>query len=165
MLTKSSFSLLVVFLAISMQISARDRNDAPWIEEVKNTPVSQIEAGLPQESVALWFADLVSPNETDYEVRECGEAPAVGTTLRHLLCVIAYTKPPHPGWLRRIQLRFVVATVASPKETNDRADVKPVTLEFLWATEGPSNPKSRRMVRFFSKLSDLEKLVRGSTTP
>lgn len=164
MLAKFSFSLLVVFLAVSIRISPQDRNDAHWIDGVKNTPVGQIDAGLPEESVSRWFTNLVGSNETDYEVRECADAPAADGSQQRLLCVIAYTKPPHPGWRRLIELWFVVAAVASSEGASNRPEPTPVALRLLWACEGPSNPKMRRPTRCFSKLSDLEKLVRGSTT-
>jgi hypothetical protein len=160
MRTTPSFLLSVFCLAVSVGSLAQDRNDSRWINEVKKTPVGQIETGLPQQSVATWFADLVRPNETDYEVKGCGEENDVDGNPRSLLCVSVYTKPPQAGWERWIQVYFVVAAIPL-ENTRDRAEPKPVTVRLLYATEGPTNPKSKRPERIFRKLSDLEKLVQG----
>ncbi|HEY6306929.1 MAG TPA: hypothetical protein VI488_10790 [Candidatus Angelobacter sp.] len=159
MVKKVLFALFVFSTAVSAMPLVQDQDDARWIDEVKNASVDQIETGLPHESVARWFADLARPDEIDYEVKECAN-----TADERLLCVIAYTKPPHPQWGRRIQLRFVVAAATPPKTISDRAEMKPVALRLLWASEGPSNPMMKRPDHRFSRLSELEKMVRGSTT-
>ncbi len=167
MQTKASlvFALSLAVLTMNAPATAQSRDDQRWIDQLKKTPVSQIEAGLSPASFAGWFADLVKPSQTEYEVKECEDtnSPAAEKNQERLLCVVAYTKPPEPNWERAIQLTFVVAVLAA---SNQRAaDAKPAPCRFLGGFEGPSNPRMKRMTRKISKLSELEGLLRGSATP
>lgn len=167
MRTKASlFSILfLVVLAMSVRpAAAQSRDDQRWIDQLKKTPVGQIEAGLSEASFADWFADLVKPSQTEYEVKECQETndPSAPTNRPRLLCVFAYTKPLEPDWNRAIQLNFVVGVLTpSKKETTD---AKPVPCRFLGGFEGPSNPKMKRSTRWISELNELERLLHGSAT-
>jgi hypothetical protein len=163
MLTKVPLFFVVSLAVLAMNAGsavAQSRDGKRWIDQLKKTPVAQIETGLSQASFAGWFADLVKPSQTDFEVKECEDAssPVAGKSQERFLCVIAYTKPPEPNWDRWIQLTFVVGVLAPSKEA---ADAKPVPCRFLGGFEGPSNPMMKRMSRKISKLSELERLLRG----
>src|SRR3954469_5968388 len=105
-----TFLLLILPLGIlslhAQPAAAQSTADQHWIDQLKKTPVSQLEAGLSDASFADWFANRVKPSEIGYEVRECQERnnsdASVNTQRR--LCVLAFTKPPQPGWNRWIQL-------------------------------------------------------------
>ncbi|MGZ4845226.1 MAG: hypothetical protein ACXVJ1_10845 [Candidatus Angelobacter sp.] len=162
---KILLSLLLIGLfagnRCSSQGKGQDHSQA-WVERLKTTPVARMEAGLPEASFADWFADLVKPSQTEYEVKECQETPAAPTSQKRLLCVFAYTKPLEPDWNRAIQLNFVVG-ILTPSQKGT-IDAKPVPCRFLSGFEGPSNPRMKRPTRWISKLSELERLLRGSAT-
>ncbi|MGZ4878428.1 MAG: hypothetical protein ACXVIO_09590 [Candidatus Angelobacter sp.] len=79
---KILLSLLLIGLfagnRCSSQGKGQDHSQA-WVERLKTTPVARMEAGLPEASFADWFADLVKPSQTEYEVKECQETPAAPT--------------------------------------------------------------------------------------
>jgi hypothetical protein len=128
-----------------------------WIDRLKATPVAQMEAGLPEESFADWFADRVKPSETGYEIRECRQSnnPYASVNAQRFLCVLAFTKPPQPGWRRWIQLDFIVGVL--PSSTTAATNAKPVPCRFWFGWDGPSNPQMLRPSYIIRKLSYLEK--------
>ena len=145
------FSLVLLSLLVTSSLIAQKPSDAArWIDGLKNTPADELGTALPHEKFAVWFADLVKPNEIVYQVDECHVySPADGAT-DQLFCVNAYTKPPHPGGRRWIQLSFIVGSIP------------PVRYIFQRGIEGPANPKMARPNRVFSELSDLEGIVGAS---
>ena len=144
--------LLLVILSVCVQPApAQSTVDQHWIDQLKKTPVNQIEAGLSSATFADWFADRVRPSEIGYEVKECQER----NNPQRLLCVFAYTKPPRPGWNRWIQLNFVVSVLPSSATATTNATPLPCRFWFGW--DGPSNPQMLRPTLFIRKLGDLEK--------
>jgi hypothetical protein len=91
--------------------AAQSTVDQHWIDQLKKTPINRIEAGLSSATFADWFADRVRPSETGYEVRECQERNNLNASdnTQRYLCVLAFTKPPRPGWRRWIQLDLLSA--------------------------------------------------------
>jgi hypothetical protein len=164
---KISSLLSPVFISLLLAVAARtaaqdNQEHRRLIDQLKKTLVSDIEAGLPQESFDSWFAGLVKPAEIDYEVKDCTDETAATGGSQPVSCVIAYTKPPQLGWNRGIEIRFFV--VAPPERTGGRVTLRPLVPRLVQACEGPSDPKMKRPTRCYTKLSDLEKLVRGSAT-
>jgi hypothetical protein len=156
--------LLGILSGRAQPAAAHSAVDQRWIEQLKKTPVDQIEAGLSGASFANWFADRVKPSETGYEVKECQELtnPTASVKPQRLLCIFAYTKPLVPGWNRGIQLDFVVGVLStSPKGATE---VKPVPCRFLIGWDGPSNPQMKRPTYRISKLSELGRPGRDSAT-
>lgn len=151
--------VLVLFLWLGLFAGGRcsgqgQNHSQSWIERLRTTPLAQMEAGLSEESFADWFEGRVKRSETGYEVIECRE-PNNSINQQRLLCVVAYTRPPRPGWHRRIQLDFVVG-VLLPSATGI-TEVKPVPCRFLIGSDGPSNPQMKRPTYLFFKLSDFAK--------
>jgi len=144
-------------------IAQERRSDAArWISELKKTPVDQLGSDLPHQNFADWFAGLVAPNEIGYEVADCHlYNPADGGT-ELVSCVRAYTKPPHPGWGRWIQLSFIVGSLPRREEPAKDSGAQRVAYIFHRGIESPANPKMARPDRVFSELSDLENIVQGS---
>jgi hypothetical protein len=147
--------LFLLFISVSARPADQTQSDQHLIDQLKNTPVNQIEAGLARERFDSWFKSLVKPRQIGYEVKELD-------TVAHTLSVIAYTEPPQPGWRRGIQIRFAVDADASAEKANRGGTVKPSALRFSMACEGPTNPRMRRPDHCFSKLSDLERYLHGS---
>jgi hypothetical protein len=150
--------LLLGILSVCVQpAAAQSTVDQHWIDQLKKTPVNQMEAGLSSATFADWFADRVKPSETGYEVKECqdGSNPKASVNTQRFLCVLAFTKPPRPGWRRGIQLDFVVG-VLLPSATG-ATDAKPVPCRFWLGWDGPSNPQMLRPTRVIRKLSYFEK--------
>jgi hypothetical protein len=145
------FSLVLLSLLVSSSLIAQKPSDAAqWIDGLKNTPADELGTGLPHEKFAVWFADLVKPNEIVYQVDECHVyTPADGAT-DQLFCVNAYTKPPHPGGRSWIQLSFIVNSIP------------PVRYIFQRGSEAPANPKMARPSHVFSELNHLEGIVSAS---
>jgi hypothetical protein len=143
-------SLVLLSLLVSSSLIAQNPSDAAhWIDGLKNTPADELGAGLPHEKFAVWFANLVNPNEIVYQVEECQENPADSAT-DPLFCVNVYTKPPHPGGRRWIQLSFIVGSLP------------PVGYVFQRGIEAPVNPQTARHNRVFSELNHLEGIVSAS---
>src|SRR5215472_4879430 len=154
------FSLVLLSLLVSSSLMAQKPHDtARWIAGLKNTPADDLGTGLPHEKFAVWFADLVKPNEIGYQVEECDVYnPADGATDR-LFCVNAYTKPRHPGWNRWIQLSFIVGSIPPGEAPAKDPGTKWVSYMFQRGIEARANPKMARPDRVFSELSDLEGIV------
>src|SRR5215472_581730 len=157
------FSLVLLSLLVSSSLVAQKPHDAArWIDGLKRTPADELGSGLPHENFEHWFADLVTPNKVVYGVEECDlYNPADGVTER-VFCVVAYTKPPHPGWERWIHLSFVVGFVPPREEEAKAPGTKWVAYIFHRGIESSVNPKEARPDRVFSELSDLEDIVNGS---
>src|SRR5215470_6083104 len=105
---KVSFCLFLLLGVMSATGLAQKRNDAQWIAHLKATPVDELGSGLPHETFAVWFAGLVGPNRTEYRVEGCDLANPSENTTEHVLCVMAYTKPPHHGDQPWIHIAFIV---------------------------------------------------------
>jgi len=160
----SHLILVVLLVAAGVRSVAQDQNQLRLIDQLKKTSVSDMEAGLPHESFESWFAGLVKPAEIGYEVKDCTDDAAATEGGRPVSCVIAFTKPPQPGWDRWIEIRFFVVAPPGGEDTSHRLSVRPPIPRLFQACEGPTNPKMKRPSHCYRKLSDLEKLVRGSTT-
>jgi hypothetical protein len=149
---------------MSSSLMAQQRHDARWIDGLKKTPVDQLGSGLPHKNFAEWFADLVKPNETGYEVQQCQIHNPADDTTEQLFCVVAYTKPPQPGWRRWIELSFTVGSIPQREERANGTGANRVSYIFLRGIESPVNPKMARPDRIISTLSDLESMVHGSAS-
>jgi hypothetical protein len=164
MRTSAFFLILAVPAVNVLPADAQTQADQRWIDQLKKTPVDQIEAGLSDASFADWFADRVKPSKTGYEVKECQERnnPIASVNPQRLLCVFAYTKPLVPGWYRGIQLNFVVGILLP--SARGATDTKPVPCRFLIGSDGPSNPQVKRPTYFIFKLSDFGKRYHAPAT-
>ncbi|HMF92239.1 MAG TPA: hypothetical protein VKL40_16460 [Candidatus Angelobacter sp.] len=157
-------TLLLLFMVAGAQKDAPSQSDQRLIDSLKKTLMSDIEAGLPQESFDGWFAGVVKPAEIGYEVQDCTDEAAATEGGRPVSCVIAYTKPAQPGWNRWIEIRFFVMAPPGGEGTSHRVPVRPLVPRLFQACAGPTNPRMKSPTRCYPKLSELEKLVRGSTT-
>jgi hypothetical protein len=148
--------LLLGVLSVRVQpAAAQSIADQRWIDQLKKTPVDQIEAGLSGTRFADWFAERIKPSEAGYEVKDCQDTPAAAPNQDRFLCVFAYTKPLVPGWNRGIQLNFVVGVF--PRSAKGPAEARPVPCRFVIGRDGPSNPQMKRPTSLIFKLSDFEK--------
>jgi hypothetical protein len=161
MKTLLSLLFLGLFAGGVCSSQGQDQNQA-WIKRLKTTPVAQMEAGLPEESFADWFADRVKPSETGYEVKECQAKPAGASSRDRFLCVFAYTKPPQPGWNRGIQLNFIVGVF--PRSAKGATEATPVPCRFVIGWDGPSNPQMKRPTYGIFRLSELGRPGRAPAT-
>jgi hypothetical protein len=149
---------LISLGVLSMRVepaAAQSTADQRWIDQLKKTPVDQIEAGLSGAKFADWFAERVRPSEAGYEVKDCPEPTVAASNQDRLLCVFAYTKPLVPGWDRGIQLNFIVGVFR--RSARGSTGAKPLPCRFLFGRDGPSNPQMKRPTILISKLSDFEK--------
>lgn len=157
--------LLSGILSLCVQpAAAQSTVDQHWIDQLKKTPVNQIEVGLSSATFADWFADRVKPSETEYEVRECqdGSNPTASVNTQRFLCVLAFTKPPRPNWNRGIQLDFIVGVL--PSSPAGAANAKPVPCRFWFGWDGPSNPQMKRPAKIIRKLGYLENRYHSPAT-
>jgi hypothetical protein len=160
-LTKTSFSILFFCLAGAIT-QAQSRDDARWIEQARSTPVGQLEAGFPSERFDQWFANLVKPSETMYEVHECHETlPSGRESQQRLLCVIASVKPPYAGWRPWVQVLLSVGVLPPSSKKGKPVAVTPIPCRFIVAIKEESDPRITLPVRYFSKLKDVEKGAPG----
>jgi hypothetical protein len=154
-------AVLLLAFTWSERIMAQESGEH-LIEQLKKTPVNQIEAGLPKESFDSWFTGLAKPAQVEYAFEEC--TPQSSTAVI-AFCVVAYTKPAQPDWPRRIQLQFVVTGPTARKTGNPRPAGKDFNCKFIGGVENPESPMMKRPSRKIATLSELEKLLRGSRTP
>lgn len=157
MRTACLFLISLGVLSMGVQpAAAQSTADQRWIDQLKKTPVDQIEAGLSGAKFADWFAERIKPSETGYEVRECQERNNLNASVntQRYLCVLAFTKPPRPGWRRWIQLDFIVAVL--PSSTTGATNAEPVPFRFWFGWDGPSNPQMLRPSYIIRKLNYLE---------
>jgi hypothetical protein len=159
----SSLSLLSLLaasllIAAGMRTVAQDQDQRRFIDQLKKTPVNEIETGLPNESFDTWFAGLVRPSHSKYEVNDCGErngTPAErGKEFPTCVAVTAITG------MRRVDLAFVVGTYVVPEGEKDTARSKPTKARLFSGSIGPSDPRMKAPTHVVRKLSDLEKLLR-----
>ena len=155
----SSISLLAVslFMAAGMLTVAQGQNQRRFIDQLKKTPVSEIEAGLPNESFDTWFANQIRPSHAEYEVNDCGErngTPAErGKEFPTCVAVTAV------AGIRKVDLAFVVGTYVVPENEKDTARSKPTKVRLFSGSIGPSDPRMKTPTQVVRKLSDLEKLL------
>lgn len=154
--------LLLPLVVAGAQNAAPNEGNQRLIASLKEALVSDMEAGMPHQSFDSWFVALVKPAEIDYEVKDCTDEAAATEGGRPISCVVAYTKPAQAGWNRWIQIRFFVVAPPGGVDTSHRVSVRPLIPRLFEACEGPTNPKMKRPSHCYRKLSDLEKLVRGS---
>ncbi len=156
-------SLTVVFLCLAGAIAqAQSRDDARWIEQAKSTPVGQIEAGLPNERFDQWFADLVKPGETMYEVDACHEhLPSGRESQQRLLCVTAYAKPLHPGWRIWLRVYLAVGVLERSAKKGEPWAATPIPCRLTSAIASPSNPSITLPNRSLSNLKEVKKEAPG----
>lgn len=157
----SSLSPLVFVLlpiAVAGRTVAQDQDQRRLIDQLKSTPVSEIEAGLPHESFDSWFANQVRPSRPEYEVNDCGERNGTpeerGKEFPTCVAVTAISG------VRKVDLAFVVGTYLVPESGKDRARSKATKVTLFSGSIGPSDPRMKAPTRVIRKLSDLEKLLR-----
>ena len=155
----SSISLLAVslFMAAGMLTVAQGQNQRRFIDQLKKTPVSEIEAGLPNESFDTWFANQIRPSHAEYEVNDCGErngTPAErGKEFPTCVAVTAV------AGMHKVDLAFVVGTYVVPQNGKDTARSTPTKVRLFSGSIGPSDPRMKAPTQVVRKLSDLEKLL------
>ena len=155
----SSLSLLAVslFIAAGMRTVAQDQDQRRFIDQLKKTPVNEIETGLPAESFDTWFANQIRPSHPEYEVNDCGERNGTpgerGKEFPTCVAVTAITG------MRKVDLAFVVGTYVVPENGKDTARSKPTTVRLFSGSIGPSDPRMKAPTQVVRKLSDLERLL------
>jgi len=155
----SLLSLLAVslFIAAGMRTVAQDQDQRRFIDQLKKTPVNEIESGLPNESFDTWFANQIHPSHAEYEVNDCGERNATpeerGKQFPTCVAVTAI------AGIRKVDLAFVVGTDVVPENGKDTARSKPSKVRLFSGSIGPSDPRMKAPTQVVRKLSDLEKLL------
>lgn len=144
-------SLLLLFAVASAPARAQDDGIVLYplppteehqrlIDRLKETTVSQIEPGLPDETFDSWCSRLVKPKRVEYEVRESQERVA-NVAFQRALWVVAYTQLSLPEGTRWIEVRFIVVDTPRSKTTSNRGEPKPFALKFFEALESETVPR------------------------
>jgi hypothetical protein len=156
-----SLSIPVFFLLVitaGAWTVAQDQEQRRFIDQLKKTPVNEIEAGLPHESFDSWFAKHVEPSHPEYDVNDCGERNGTpeerGKEFPTCVAVTAI------AGIRKVDLAFVVGTYVVPENEKDAARSKPTKVRLFSGSIGPSDPRMKAPTQVVRKLSDLEKLLR-----
>ena len=154
----SPLVFVVLLNAVAGRTVAQDQDQRSLIDQLKRTPVSEIEGGLPHESFDSWFANRVRPSHAEYEVNDCGERNGTpeerGKEFPTCVAVTAITGA------RKIDLAFVVGTYVVPENGNDMPRSKTVKVKLFSGSVGPSDPRMKAPTHVIRKLSDLEKQLR-----
>lgn len=139
-------------------MSGQNKHDQRWIDRLKRTPMSSLEANLPQKPFAEWFADQVKPSTPRYEVNDCGERNGTADEKgkQFPLCVTASADVPA---VRRLELSFIVGSYVVPVNGSEATEEKPAKVEFMYGTLGPSDPRSKQPTRQVRKLSEVPTLL------
>src|SRR5262249_24662668 len=153
----STLILVVLLSAVSTLAVAQDQDQRRFIDQLKKTPVSEIESGLPHESFDTWFAEQVRPAHAEYEVNDCGERNGTPEERgREFPTCVSVTAS---AGMRKVDLAFVVGTYVVPENGKDTARAKPTKVRLFSGSVGPSDPRMKAPTRVIRKLSDLEKLL------
>jgi hypothetical protein len=134
---KLSIFVLCALFPLIAQVPA----EPPLVSRLKTTPVSSIEASLPDKPFDAWLTDLFQPPK--YEVNHC-QVP--GKESEWCVNVTAVKG------IQMVHLTFLIS-----QEKHQEGTAKPAKIEFLGGDVGPSNPQMKMPTRLLSKLSDLEK--------
>jgi hypothetical protein len=148
---------VLLLIAAGAWTAAQDQDQRRFIDQLKKTPVSDIEAGLHQESFDTWFANQVRPSHPEYEVNDCGERNGTpeerGKEFPTCVAVTAI------AGMRKVDLAFVVGTYVVPENGKDTVRSKPTKVRLFRGSIGPSDPRMKAPTQVIRKLSDLEKLL------
>jgi hypothetical protein len=130
-------------------VQGKNEEEQEWITRLKNTSMSQVDAGLPAETFAEWFSRHRKGSDIYYEIETCDDVdsktPYAGKG--PLKCVTAVSTQ---GVGSELVLRFVAA---APGKDGKFQSVESM---FLSGSEGPPpNSPMKRMTRVLRKLSDL----------
>jgi hypothetical protein len=157
----SSLPVLVfVLLLIAAEpwTVAQDQDQRRFIDQLKKTPVNEIESGLPHESFDSWFSNQVRPAHAEYEVNDCGERNGTPDERgREFPTCVAVTAI---AGMRKVDLGFVVGTYVVPENGKGPARSKPTKVRLFSGSIGPSDPRMKAPTQVVRKLSDLERLLR-----
>jgi hypothetical protein len=121
--------------------------------------VSEIEAGLPNESFDTWFGNQIRPSHAEYEVNDCGERNGTPEERgKEFPTCVAVTAITTGGF--KIGLAFLVGTYVVPEDGKDRARSKPAKVALFSGFIAPNDPRIKIPTQAIRKLSDLEKQIR-----
>ncbi|HET9839409.1 MAG TPA: hypothetical protein VFR84_14355 [Candidatus Angelobacter sp.] len=144
---KILFSILLVsLLAGSNRGSGGEKNKQDWIGNLKQTPVSKLEAGLPETPFDRWFSGLIRPAHPKYQRTACDAADSSSGQ-----CIIVSAEAT-PG--RRVELTFALPSWSNANSGGAGPYV------FVRGAIGPSDPRSKQPTRLVRKLSDLQAMLR-----
>jgi len=137
--------------------SAQDAKAQQWIAKLKDTPLLDMEAGMPDKTFGTWFAAMVRPGVPHYVVKECG-APSADQKSKGPMCVVASAKVSR---VRRLELTFAVIEGVRTAQSDKNPQAAPHTSwRFLVGLVGSSDPHARVATRVITRLSELPPLSR-----
>jgi len=141
--------------------STPDPRTLQWITKLKDAPLPDMEAGLPDKTFGKWFAEMARPGVPHYAVKECGASSAAEKS-KGPMCVVASAKVSR---VRRLELTFAVIDGERTAQSDKNPDTRQTSWRFLVGSVGPSDPRVRVPVRVITRLSDLPPLVRKREPP
>src|SRR5215469_6534091 len=98
---KILFSILMVGLLAGSQCGSQGKgNNQDWIDNLKRTPVSKLEAGLPETPFDRWFSGLTQSAQLNYRATTCDSADSSSGQ-----CIIVSVDVASG---RRVELTFAV---------------------------------------------------------
>jgi hypothetical protein len=141
--------------------SAQDAKAQQWIAKLKETPLPDMEAGMPDKTFGKWFGELARPGVPHYVVKECG-LPSTDQKPKGPMCVVASAKVSR---VRRLELTFAVMEGVRTAQSDKKPEAQQTSWRFLVGSVGPSDPHVRVSTRVITRLSELPPLVRKREPP
>jgi hypothetical protein len=141
--------------------SARDAQAQQWIAKLKDAPLPDMEAGMPDKTFGKWFMEMARPGVPHYVVKECG-APSADEKSKGPMCVVASAKVSR---VRRLELTFAVLEGERTAQSDKNPVARQTSWRFLVGSVGPSDPRLKVSTRVITRLSELPPLVRQRREP
>jgi hypothetical protein len=141
--------------------SAPDAQALQWIAKLKDSPLPDMEAGMPDKTFGKWFTEMARPGVPHYVVKECG-APSTDEKSKGPMCVVASAKVSR---VRRLELTFAVLEGERTAQSDKNPEARQTSWRFLVGSVEPSDPRLKVSTRVITRLSDLPPLVRQRREP
>jgi hypothetical protein len=126
------------------------------IAKLIETPLPDIESGMPPKTFGKWFAEQAKPGMPHYVVKKC-DAPGTERESKGPMCVVASVKVSR---VRRLELTFALMEGERSSQNEKNPEVRPTTWRFLVGSLGPNDPRMKVPVHVITRLSELPPLVR-----
>ncbi len=151
-LAMTAFTIVFV-MSESMNALQNSADDAKWISQLKSTPLSHMEQGLPNKPFDAWLGEHKKDAEVNYMIEACDGSANTESLEKGTFSCVTVTAVRGAG--SELVMRFLVTSDHGAKSSHAQYICK-----FVIGQEGPP-PGSlmKRPTRVFRKLSEMTALL------
>jgi hypothetical protein len=133
----------------AFQDKTSQNDDAKWIDQLKSTPLSQMEDGLPNKPFGAWLGEQAKDAEVHYMIEACDGSAHTESLQKGTFSCVTVTALRGAG--SELIMRFLIS---------DNGSQKQYSCKFVIGQEGPPpGSPMKRMTRVFHKLSEMTPLL------